>query len=182
MTVRAGAGAELEEEEGQWVSRNDFAVVSPPFAAGRGFANEPDRNLSAPLEAVISDAYWVRRFDRSPTPSAARSRSTAGRSRSSVSRRDGFGGLRSGSATDITLPISARALDYPEILDDRGGWIALAVVGRLRPGQMREQARAEVDAVFRPYWLEPDNAWARESAEKAAERAELLPRAGAPQV
>ena len=175
LTVRASADAELEEEEGQWVSRNYFAVVSPRFAAGRGFANEPDRNLSAPLEAVISDAYWARRF--------ARSRDTIGRTLTINGRpvtvvgvtARGFGGLRSGSATNITLPISARALDYPEILDDRGGWISLAVVGRLRTGQTREQARAEVDAVFRPYWLEPDNAWARESVEKAAERAELLP-------
>jgi predicted permease len=175
LTVRLNAGAELEEEEGQWVSRNYFAVVGPRFVTGRGFTIEPDRNLSAPLEAVISDAYWARRFGRSPD-TIGRSLTINGRAVTIVGvTAHGFNGLRSGSATDITLPMAARAMDYPEIFDERDGWISIAVVGRLRPGQTREQARAEVNAVFRPFWLEPDNAWARESAEKAAERAELLP-------
>jgi predicted permease len=175
LTVRADAGAELEEEEGQWVSGNYFSVVAPRFAAGRGFAVESDRNLSAPLEAVISDAYWARRFDRSPD-TIGRTLTINGRPVTIVGVTAAeFKGLRSGSATEITLPIAARAMDYPDILDDRGGWVSIAIVGRMRPGQTREQARAEVDAVFRPFWLDPENAWARESAERAAERAELLP-------
>ena len=175
LTVRASAGAELEEEEGQWVSGNYFAVVGPPFVAGRGFATESDRNLSAPLEAVISDAYWARRFGRSPD-TIGRTITINGRPVTIVGvTAAGFNGLRTGSATDITLPIAAHAMDYPDLLDDRGGWISIAIVGRLRPGQTREQAGAAVNAVFRPFWLEPENSWARESAERAAERAELLP-------
>ena len=171
FTLRTADG--LEHVDGQYASGRYHAVIGAPFVAGRGFTAEPDRNAGAPI-AVISDAFWARKFGRSPD-AVGRTITVNGRPVTIVGvTAPGFNGLLSGYRADLTLPMSVRALDEPGYLDFRGGWMSLSIVGRLRPGETETQARAAVDAIFRQFWFEPENAWARESPESPHEHAALV--------
>ena len=172
FTVRAADA--LEQVDGQYVTGRYHAVVGVPLVAGRGFTDEKDRGAGAPV-AVISDAFWARRFGRSQA--AIGSTLTVNSRPVTIVgvTAAGFNGMISGYRADLTLPMSFRSLDEPEYMDDRTGWVSLALVGRLRPGETVAQARTAVDVVFKRYWLEAENAWVRESPEAANERAELRP-------
>src|SRR5688572_20108737 len=172
FTIRTADG--LERVDGQYVTGRYHAVIRAPFVAGRGFTTEPDRGAGPPV-AVISDAFWARQFGRSPD--AIGSTLTVNSRPVTIVgvTAPGFNGLMSGYRADLTLPFSVHALDEPEYMDDREGWVSLSVVGRLRPGDTVAQAREKVDVVFRRFWLEPENAWVRRTPEAESERAELLP-------
>ena len=171
FTVRSGDT--LEQVDGQYVTGNYHAVVGVPFAAGHGFVADDDRRVG-PIAAVISDDYWQKRFARSPD-AVGRALTVAGRSATIVGvTAPGFNGLNAGYRADITLPIWVQTFDDPGFFDDRGGWVSLSLVGRLRADQTEAQARAAVDAVFKPFWLEPENAWVRRTAEDDNEEARLV--------
>jgi hypothetical protein len=65
-TFKVGVGTDVELIQGQYVSGNYHAIVGARIAYGRGFVSEPDRPGGQEDIAVISDAYWTRRFGRSP--------------------------------------------------------------------------------------------------------------------
>ncbi len=156
-------GAELVT--GQFVSGNYHAVLGVPIAIGRGFSSEPDRDLGRTPVAVISDAYWSRRFGRSPDV-IGKALTVRGRPVTIVGvTAPGFHGLVAGSRAgiDITLPISVRALDDSRFLDDHGGWMPLVLVGRLKPGISESQALSATDAAFQRYMEEPEQQWIRAS-------------------
>lgn len=152
----------VEPVSGQYVSGNYHAVVRASFVAGRGFSNEPDHPSELTPIAVISDAFWERRFGRRPDV-IGQTLMVGGRPTTIVGvTAPDFHGLVSGSRLDITVPIWVKALDQPEYLDARDGWISLTLVGRRKADVPEARARAMVDAVFQRYWMEPENAWARE--------------------
>jgi predicted permease len=165
-----------ERVSGQFVSGNYHSVLGVPMVVGRGFSDEPDRpDERAPI-AVISFGYWDRNYGRSEDV-IGQTLSIGGRAVTIVGvTAPGFNGLVSGSSVDVTLPMSVRALDESWFLGDRNGWTSsLALVGQLDREATAAQALASLDASFRQFWMEPENAWAREGAAQPARSAVLLP-------
>jgi predicted permease len=164
-----------ERVTGQFVSGNYHEVLGVPMTVGRGFSSEPDRPSGQPPIAVISDEYWERKFARR-RDIVGQTMTIDGRSATIVGvTAPGFHGLSSGYRIDITMPISIKALNDPGFLDARDGWTSLSLVGRLKPGVTDARALATVDAVFRRFWMEPENAWARDGGRADAESGLLVP-------
>jgi len=160
-TFRVVTPETVEPVTGQFVSGNYHAVVGVPLALGRGFSIEPDRDPSRSLIAVISDAYWSRRFGRSPSAIGS-ALHINGRAFEIVGViGPGFYGLDSDSRVDITVPLSVMALEQPDFFDDHGTWMSLRLVGRLKAGTTEAQALAAADAAFRQYMSEPEQQWVR---------------------
>jgi predicted permease len=166
----------LERANGQLVSGNYHAVLGVPMALGRGFSSEVDREVGSSMIAVISDEYWSRTFNRDPNV-LGKHLTVSGTAMPIVGvTPPGFDGLMSGYKVDITLPISFRGVDDPDFFDARDNWMSLTIVGRVEGGVSDAQALAAVDATFKRFWSEPENAWAR--GDGATMRSGLLLPAG----
>ena len=74
MQVRLGASpaSAAERQNLQLVSGECFAVLRQQPQAGRLIASADNQTVGAHPVAVISDAFWTRHFDRSPTAIGAR--------------------------------------------------------------------------------------------------------------
>lgn len=150
---------EAEFARGQMVSQNYFGALGLSMVIGRDFAEEDERFGAAPV-AIISDGYWKRRF---------------GGERSAVGRvlvingvpftiigitPPEFFGLQTGSAVDLTLPLTMQPQILPIVseglqsafTDSHNFWLELT--GRVRPGVGEEQVRANLDTIFRQSLLE----------------------------
>ena len=147
----AAAGTvEPEHPRGRLVSGNYFAVLGVPAVAGRTFTMEEDRAPGAGPVAVISHAYWKRRFGMA--------REAVGQTilvnRTPITivgvAPEGFVGDIVGGATDIWMPLTMQPLIIPgsSFLDDRSAhWLLL--MGRLRPDATLAQAAAELRGIAR---------------------------------
>jgi predicted permease len=138
---------EPEAVNAEVVSGNYYSMLGIPAFAGRTFDAELDRNPT-PV-AVISHAYWMRRFALSPD---AIGRTFRWNDRVftiiGVSPPE-FQGVVPGTLPEITLPLSmaGQILDDPAWLNsDSMFW--LSVMGRLRPGYTIDGARAEVATIY----------------------------------
>ena len=140
-------------------SGNYFPVIGVPAALGRVFGEDDDRRSSPPV-AVISHAYWQKRFggQRSVINRVA---SINGQMVTiiGVTPPDFVGIQRLGSdAPDVTVPLSFDAVSRPPtpVADGKTPirhmppptewW--LQIVGRLAPGASIEQAQANFATVF----------------------------------
>ena len=140
-------------------------------------ARESDQPTDTPT-AVISDAFWLRRFGRDPE----RARSLAHarrprRSRSSASPRPSSPALIPGTNPDVTMPIAVRAITQPDYLQMHDTWTDLTIVGRLEPGVTAAAALAPVDVVFQQYMSEDENNWIKKRNPDAFANAVLVPAA-----
>jgi predicted permease len=152
VTLSADNGA--ERVDGEMVSGEYFRGLGVAAAAGRLIA--PDDERGAAQVAVISYAYWSRRFGADP--------SIVGRQVSInhlpftlvgvTSPR--FFGVQPGRVPDVWVPMlnlpeltpwGFRPADTPSLLDVRGYWWA-QVMARLKPGVSEREARAKIDALF----------------------------------
>ncbi len=150
FSVRIDGGA-AEEANGRLVSGGFFGVLGVRPLIGRLFTPDDDQR-DAP-DAVISHAYWQRRFGGRPD--------VLGRT---LVIRDaaitiagvgpaGFVGETSGQQPDFWLPLrlQPRVLPGTDRLHDtppeKVMW--LHVFGRLRPGVSLAQGDAEANAIFR---------------------------------
>jgi predicted permease len=144
-------GGPPEKTRGRLVSGGFFEVLGVQPAIGRLFTTADDRG--APADAVISHAYWQRRFGGRPD--------VLGRT---LTLRDasvtvvgvapaGFIGETSGQLPDLWLPLRLQ----PRVLPGSGDWLResppdkvmwLHVFGRLRPGATEAQAEAQANAIF----------------------------------
>jgi putative ABC transport system permease protein len=145
-----GAGEEGETARGRLVSGNYFSVLGVHALRGRTFTEEEDRVPGQSPVVVISHDYWKRRF--------AQEAGIIGRT-ITISRNPftvigvmppGFFGDIVGTATDVWIPLSMQ----PQVLPGRNhldrwdvSWLLL--MGRLKPGASIEQARAEMNVLFR---------------------------------
>ena len=143
-----GSDETLEHPQGRLVSGSFFSVLQVPAFAGRTFtAAEDVTPLEAPV-AVISYAYWLRRF--------AADRSVIGRvirvnhapiTIIGVTPR-GFTGDIVGEPMDIWIPLMMTPAIRPSrrLLDNReASW--LPIMGRLAPGVTLAQARSQIAAL-----------------------------------
>ena len=167
----------IESVDSLWVSGNFHAVFGVPMAVGRGFAAERDRDVGASMSAVISDRYWLRRFNRAPDV-LGKTLVVNGHTVSIVGvTAPEFTGPSPGTHHDITLPLSIRALDEKQFLDQHDGWTSMPIVARLRSGVAESQALAAADVALRQYMSEKENRWIAERNPEAFAEARLIPAA-----
>jgi predicted permease len=152
--VAARVGSEPETVWADMVSGNFFPGLGVGMERGRGLAVGDETERAA--NAVISYAYWTRRFAR---------RSDAVGSTVFVKgvpftivgiTGPSFVGLGRGRSTDIWIPIQTRAElkpwgrspDATETFHTTPDWWFLMTVGRLAPGVSPERALAMAQPVF----------------------------------
>jgi predicted permease len=158
VTLSADGGA--ERVDGEMVSGDYFRGLGVAPAAGRLIARDDERG--AAQVAVLSYAYWTRRFAADPT--------IVGRQVSinhlpfTVVGIAGprFFGVQPGRAPDVWVPMlnlpeltpwGFRPADAASLLDVRAYWWT-HVMARLEPGVSDGEARARVDTLFQRYVAE----------------------------
>ena len=162
------SASEPERLEARRVMPRFFAVYGMPFLAGRAFTDEEER-ANGPGAAVISEAFWTRRFNRAPQ---------------AVGRALTIGGAPfqivgvvpstfTSAATDVWVP--AQMSDFLMRLRDAR---FLTGVGRLRPGISVEQAGSDLAAVQNSLAREFPKTDAGWSAEVRSLKESLLSGAG----
>ncbi len=158
------------------VTANYFEVLGAPMALGRGFTDEETLSAATSLTVVISDRLWRSRFNADST--------TLGRSIviSAIPARivgvtpRGFLGTSLTDRTDVWLPgpsiTAVSSFRTPEIkvAENRGYWIYLELVGRLRDGVTTDRASADLVEVQRALvreFPEENKNWVAESLDLA---------------
>jgi putative ABC transport system permease protein len=141
LTLRAGAAPEPASSIA--VTPNFFEFLDVPMAAGRQFSEAeamPERN---PRVVVLSRPFWRSRFKSDPGV-VGRELTINGDSFAIVGVLSDVRPVTMLQDPDIYVPISRLVL--PTVWNRNNG-NALTVLGRLRPGATREQARAALIAL-----------------------------------
>jgi predicted permease len=131
----------------KWVSGNYFTSLGVAVAVGRPLVAADDPGPPGRAVAVLSDAFWVRRFGRDP---AAVGRSVQLRGATFVIigiTSPGFAGETPGENVDLWLPISSQP-NAPAWLWAGHSTTWLSVLARLRPGVDLPSARAGLEPVY----------------------------------
>ena len=153
VTVRIGKEPEVAAAD--MVSGNFFSGLGIRMARGRAFAAEDETQHSQ--VAVMSYAYWTRRFARNP--------SVIGQTiyiKSvpftviGIAPRGFTGVAYDEEPTDLWIPFQTSPLLKPwgrppqdsASLYGSSSWWFLMMIGRLQPGMTREQARSQLSPVF----------------------------------
>lgn len=134
---------------GQMVSGNYFSVVGVTPAAGRAIGLDDDRIPDGHPVAVISYAYWRRRFGLDPS-TVGRPISISGKPCTVIGiTPPEFFGVEVGTAPDIFVPWMMKPTVMPTApgFDSRGGGGG-PVLARLKPGSDPRQAMAELDSIY----------------------------------
>ncbi len=131
-----------------FVTGNSFAGLGLNPLLGRMLSPEDDRPGASPA-AVISYAYWERRFGLDPTM-VGRNLVVDGRAVTitGVTPRS-FLGLEPGQSNDVFLPIAQVGTFGPKWYapgKDDHWWVQ--ILGRLRPGVSDREARAALEVVM----------------------------------
>jgi predicted permease len=149
-------GKPPEDLQTRLVSEGYFTVLGVEAAAGRVFTAADAHGPGSAPYAVISNAFWQRRFNGSPAALGAAVR--IGKANLTIIgvAPARFLGETVGERPDLWIPLDMQPLVMPGRmwLEDDPGHIAekvmwLQVVGRLKPGVTRAQAQANSDVVFK---------------------------------
>ena len=149
------AGRTPEHPRGRFVSGNYFHVLGVPAGAGRVFDGSEDAALGTAPIAVISDAYWTRRFGRDPGV-LGRTITVNGAGLAIVGvARPGFDGEIVGQRTEMWIPVTMQEVLFPNhrLLADRSSNFLL-LLGRLAPGATLERAEREVGTLIHDVLVE----------------------------
>jgi predicted permease len=154
LEIFAWSTASLQTPEGGdmllvpavYASGGYFSALGVAPALGRVFGREddrPDGGKNGPV-AVIGDAFWERKFARSPSV-AGRHVVLNGMALTIVGVMPrGFFGAEVGTAPDVWVPLNMeRQLESPRCISSRSCWY-LQVMGRMAPGVSPERAAAEL--------------------------------------
>jgi predicted permease len=148
--IEPQGGGQVELVQAGRVSGNYFSELGVGAVVGRTLTEDDDKPEGAQPAAVISYNFWKRRFGLDPTV-VGRQVTLDGFPFTIVGvAPSGFSGIEVGSSPDFWWPIRMTPQVTPgnQILNDSGSrWLYL--MARLKPGVSVEQARAEMDAVFR---------------------------------
>ena len=166
-----------EQVVGQYATGNFHALAGVPMAIGRGFATEDDFAPGTSPIAVISHGYWQRRYGGNPD-AIGRPLTVGGHTVTIVGvTARGFEGLQPGRSIDITLPLSIRAQDEPDFLEDIGSWTGMPLVARLRPGITASAAEPMVHAAYVEHMMQPGIGVGRDRNRQFVLTAALVPAA-----
>jgi predicted permease len=131
----------------KWVSGNYFTTLGVSTAVGRPLLVPDDPQPPGVAVAVLSDAFWARRFGRDPAVvgRSLRLRGTAfvivG-----VARR-GFAGETAGESVDLWMPLSAQP-GTPSWVWNGHSTTWLRILARPHPGVDLAQVRAGLESVY----------------------------------
>lgn len=166
--TRVEVDGTLEQVFGQAASGNYFEVLGVRPLAGR-LLTPDDERLDRPV-AVISEAYWRRRFGGDPA-AIGRAIRSGERTLTIVGVTPaGFHGLEPGRRVDVTVPIG----NVGGVLDDSDAWWFEAVA-RVRPDVSLAQATVQADTIFQQFMR--DRPLSADRRQPRFERATLTPAA-----
>jgi predicted permease len=131
----------------KWVSGNYFSTLGVSAAVGRALVVSDDPTPPGERVAVLSDAYWTRRFGRDPTVigRSFRLRATSFIVVGIAPR--GFLGESAGEAVDLWMPLSAQP-GAPSWLWSGHSTTWLGILARRRPDISLVQARTGLEPVY----------------------------------
>jgi len=142
--------------DGQMVTGEYFSGLGVTPLLGRGIT-EADEDPAAPRVAVLSYAYWVRRFASDPS-AVGRSIALNGIPFTIVGVTPmSFYGVQVGTEPDLWIPFGDNVNLRPWGTSPSQGvssvfaaphWLCVNIMGRLAPGVTREQARSELGGIF----------------------------------
>jgi len=134
-------GDEAERVDGLAVTPNFFEAVRIPLALGRAFGAGEAAPEREPRVAVISNAFWRRRFNASPA-TVGREMTLNGDSFTVIGvLPERYHPVTLLSDPAVYVPVTRLVLPT---IGDRNNGNALGVLGWLRPGTTREQAQAAI--------------------------------------
>jgi predicted permease len=141
---------QAERLSGELVTGNYLDVLGVKPALGRLISQGDDRTPGAHPIVVLSHGFWKRRFglDRSILNQQI---TINGHPMTIVGvTQEGFNGLVLGESPDVMVPMMMKAQMTPtwnDLDNRRSRW--LTIVARLKPGVAIEQARAEMNVIYR---------------------------------
>ncbi len=141
--------ADVEHAFGEVVSGNYFSILGVAPAMGRLLVPADDRP-GAPPAAVLSHAFWVRRFGASPS-AVGRTISLNGQPFTIVGvATERFTGVLAPLVGELWVPLATDSLLRPA-LDEatRLETMSFHLAGRLKPGVDRARAQADLDTIGR---------------------------------
>jgi macrolide transport system ATP-binding/permease protein len=164
--VNVSHGGEPDAAEGLFVTGEYYDVLGLSPELGRLIT--PDDDRAGQTVAVLSHAYWQRRFGgRSDVLGAAITLNDVPFTIVGVEPR-GFFGTEVGRPSDISIPMRTRdrLSEEPRLWNAANAtWVY--VMGRLKPGVSLERAAAELHAIFRQ--VSSDGARSTVEARRASE-------------
>jgi predicted permease len=160
LTVLVNGNAEIEH--GQLVTSNYFSALGVRTALGRDFVPEDDTVGAGPV-AIISYGYWQSHFGGEASVLGRQILANGAPVTIIGVVASEIFGLQPGNAVDLYMPMAMQPQIAPNVADpaDRATsafaktnlwWIQL--MGRLKPGVTAEQARANLDVIYRPAVLQ----------------------------
>lgn len=155
--ILAWSGADLAVRDngsvtdvrGAVITGNGFRVLELTPYIGRTFGEQDDAPGGGPngYQALLRFSYWKQHFG-GRTTALGQALSIDGRSATVIGvLPPGFDGLISGERADIILPLSFEEIISPPTGGRHDpGYNWLTVIGRLKPGESLESARANLQA------------------------------------
>ena len=147
-------GGQTLNGEGLLVSGSYFPVLGVQPALGRLLGPDDDRTVGESHVAVLSHAWWEKRFARDPTV-LNQPLTINGQAMTIVGVAPrGFDGTTLGTRPQVFVPITMRGplqpgLTQPGFENRRAYWIYL--FARLKPGVSIEQARTAINVPYRGF-------------------------------
>jgi predicted permease len=136
-----------ESVDYKWVSGNYFTILRVHAEAGRTLLQSDDERLQGQPVAVISDAYWTRRFGRDPSVVGRSFRFKATPFTIVGVAPAGFFGETAGEAPDIWMPLTTQP-GAPSFLWTGHSTTWLGILARMRPGVTVAEARVSLERAY----------------------------------
>jgi predicted permease len=152
---RSFAGAHTEQATAELVSGNFFSVLGLRAILGRLFTDDDDRAPGKQPVAVISYAFWSRRFGQDPS-AVGRTLHTNGTELTIIGvTPPEFFGHTLGRSTDIWTPLAmqSQVMREPSRLENRD-MMWLRIIGRLRPDVTAGRAYRSTNDLFHRLMME----------------------------
>lgn len=143
--IRIDIAGQTKIIRGELVSDNYFSALGIPAALGRTFEAGGDWSGYPAPPVIISHGLWQRRFGRDPGIIGKEAVFDGRKTVVTGVAPPWFSRFRVGMATELWLPLTA--WKSAAKLRDRQYRLRFDLLGRLRPGIGKEQARAEVNAI-----------------------------------